>query len=76
MVAMFDMMGRLFQIEAKVPPGGNAFWLTRFQQSLGFERSILNRSPEEVRAIREACRGLANPAFGAGLGDPRCQTRR
>jgi hypothetical protein len=69
MVAMFDMLGRLFQIEAKDE-------LTRFQQSLVFERGISYRSPEEVRAIREACRGLANPAFGAGLDDPRCQSRR
>jgi hypothetical protein len=76
MVAMFDFMGRLYQIEAKVPPGGNEFELTRFQQSLVFERGVSNRSPEEIRAIREACRGLANPAFGAGLDDPRCQTRR
>ena len=76
MVAMFDFMGRLYQIEAKVPPGGNEFELTRFQQSLVFERGVSNRSPEEIRAIREACRGLANPAFGAGLDDPRCQARR
>jgi len=76
MVAIFDLKGRLFQIEAKVPPGGNEFELTRFQQSLVFERGISNRSAEEVRAIREACRGLANPAFGAGLDDPRCQARR
>jgi hypothetical protein len=76
MVAMFDFMGRLYQIEAKVPPGGKEFELTRFQQSLVFERGVSNRSPEEIRAIREACRGLANPAFGAGLDDPRCQARR
>jgi hypothetical protein len=40
MVAMFDFMGRLYQIEAKVPPGGNEFELTRFQQSLVFERGV------------------------------------
>jgi hypothetical protein len=76
MVATFDLMGRLYQIEAKVPPGGNEFELTRFRQELVFERGVSNRSPEEIRAIREACRGLANPAFGAGLDDRRCQTPR
>ena len=83
MVAMFDIMGRLYQIEAKGLPGGNEFELTRFQQSLVFERGITNRSPEEVRAIREACPGLAgvlnaagNPVQPAGPDDPRCQARR
>jgi hypothetical protein len=33
MAAMFDIMGRLYQIEAKVPRGGSEFELTRFQQS-------------------------------------------
>ena len=80
---MFDIMGRLYQIEAKVmPPGGNEFELTRFQQSLVFERGISNRSQEQVRAIREGCRGLAgvlnaagNPVNPAGVDDPRCQAR-
>jgi hypothetical protein len=83
MVAMFDVMGRLYQIEAKGLPGGNEFELTRFQQSLVFERSVTNRSPEQVRAIREACPGLAgvlngagNPVQPAGTDDPRCQARR
>jgi hypothetical protein len=83
MVALFDFMGRLFRIEAKVPPGGNEFELTRFQQSLVFERGVSNRSPEVVRAIREACPGLAgilnaagNPVTPAGADDPRCQARR
>lgn len=83
MVAMFDIMGRLYQIEAKGFPGGNEFELTRFQQSLVFERGITNRSPEEIRAIREACPGLAgvrnaagNPVQPAGTDDPRCQARR
>jgi len=31
MVAMFDIMGRLYQIEAKALPGGNEFELTRCQ---------------------------------------------
>ena len=83
MVAIFALMGRLFQVQAKVPPGGNEFELTRFQQSLVFDRDVSNRSPEEVRAIREACPGLAgvlngagNPVNPAGVDDPRCQARR
>jgi hypothetical protein len=76
-------MGRLFQIQAKVPPGGNEFELTRFQQSLVFDRDVSNRSAEEVRAISEACPGLAgvlnaagNPVRPAGPDDPRCPARR
>ena len=83
MVAIFDLKGRLFQIEAKVPRDGSEFELTRFQQSLVFDREVSNRSPEEVRAIRESCPGLAgvlnaagNPVNPAGTGDPRCQARR
>jgi hypothetical protein len=83
MVAIFALMGRLFQIQAKVPHGGNEFELTRFQQSLVFDRDVSNRSPEEVRAIREAWPGLAgvlngagNPVNPAGVDDPRCQARR
>ena len=83
MVAMFDIMGRLYQIEAKVLAGGNEFELTRFQQSLVFERGVTNRSPQEVRAIRDACPGLTgvlnaagNPVQPAGPDDPRCQARR
>jgi hypothetical protein len=83
MVAIFALMGRLFQIQAKVPPGGNEFELTRFQQSLVFDRDVSNRSAEEVRAISEACPGLAgvlnaagNPVRPAGLDDPRCPARR
>jgi hypothetical protein len=83
MVAIFDLKGRLFQIEAKVPRGGSEFELTRFQQSLVFDREISNRSPEEVRAIRAGCPGLAgvlnaagNPVNPAGTDDPRCQARR
>jgi len=83
MVGIFDLNGRLFQIEAKVPRGGSEFELTRFQQSLVFDREISNRSPEEVRAIRAGCPGLVgvlngagNPVNPAGLDDPRCQARR
>jgi hypothetical protein len=81
MAAMFDIMGRLYQTEAKVPPGGNEFELTRFQQSLVFERGVSNRTAEQVRAIREGCPRLAgvlnragNPVNPAGL-DPRCRAR-
>ena len=83
MVAMFDIMGWLYQIEAKVLPGGNEFELTRFQQSLVFGRGISNRSPQELRAIREACPGLAGvlnaagfPFQPAGQDDPRCRQAR
>jgi hypothetical protein len=73
MVAMFDVMGWLYQIEAKVFPGGNEFELIRFQQSLVFERGIANRSEEEVRAIREACPGRRDAPFPpGGPDDPRC----
>jgi hypothetical protein len=76
MVAMFDIMERLYQIEAKVFPGGSEFELTRFQQSLVFERGISNRSPEEVRAIREACPGRRDAPFPpGGPDDPRCVVR-
>src|SRR5580704_11027185 len=43
-VAVFDTNGRLYQIEAKVLPGGNDTDLIRFQQSLVFDRSLSNRS--------------------------------
>ena len=72
-VAMFDINGRLYQIEAKVLPGGNDFDLIRFQQSLVFERGVSNRSAETIRAIKQACAGRPNqPNNPAGLDDPRC----
>ena len=64
MVAMFNIMGRLYQIEAKVLPGGNKFELTRFQQSLVFER--LEPHAGGVRAIREACPGRRDAPFAPG----------
>jgi hypothetical protein len=72
--AMFNIYGRLYQIEAKVLPGGSNIDLIRFQQSLVFERGVTNRSPEQVRAYIEACAGSpAAPAFPrGGLDDPRC----
>jgi hypothetical protein len=72
-VAMFDFNGRLYQIEAKVLPGGDDTALIRFQQSLVFTGGGSNRPSDMIRAIREACRGVVNNP--AGLDDPRC-TRR
>jgi hypothetical protein len=69
-VAVFDYNGRLYQIEGKVLPGGEATDIIRFQQSLVFTGGGSNRSADAIRAIREACRaGVANPA---GPDDPRC----
>jgi len=49
--------------------------VVRFHQSLTFTDGGSNRSEEAVRTIHEVCRGLVNPAFGAGLGDPLCTVR-
>ena len=70
--AVFDYKGRLYQIEASALPGATIgeFEMIRFQQSLTFTDSGSNRSEDAIRAIREACRGQANPA---GLDDPRCR---
>ena len=72
MAAVFDYKGRLYQIEAKALPGatGAEFEMIRFQQSLTFTDSGSNRSEYQIRALREACPGQANPA---GLDDPRCR---
>ena len=70
-VAVFDTNGRLYQIEAKILPGGNDTDLIRFQQSLVFDRALSNRSEDTIRNIREACRGVVNNP--AGLDDPRCK---
>jgi hypothetical protein len=77
-VAMFDTNGRLYQIEAKVLPGGDDTDLIRFQQSLVFDRDkVSNRSQDTIRAIKEACSGPAGnvPNNPAGLDDPRCRRR-
>jgi hypothetical protein len=77
MVQLFDHNDRLYQIEAKALPDQNVSNLqsdvVRFHQSLDFTDGGSNR--EAVRAIREVCRGLVNPAFGAGLDDPACKVR-
>ena len=76
MVQLFDYKDRLYQIEAKAlhdqkisNPHSD---LVRFHQLLSFTDGGSNRSEEAVRAIREVCRGLVNPAVGAGLDDPAC----
>jgi hypothetical protein len=69
---LFFANERLYLVESTRMRGGDDTDLIKFQQSLTFDRNVANRSPETVRAIREACRDLANPAFGAGLDDPRC----
>jgi hypothetical protein len=71
-VAVFDYNGRLYLVEGKALPGGAATVdVIRFQQSLVFTDGGSNRSADAIRAIREGCRGAANPA---GLDDPRCRT--
>src|SRR5215471_13891857 len=79
MVQLFDHNDRLYQIEAKALPDRNVSNpqsdMVRFHQSLDFTDGGSNRSEEAVRAIREICRGLVNPAFGAGLDDPACTVR-
>jgi hypothetical protein len=71
-VAVFDYNRRLYQIEGKVLPGGEATDIIRFQQSLVFTGGGSNRSADAIRAIREACRGAAGVANPAGPDDPRC----
>jgi hypothetical protein len=80
MIGLFDYNGRLYLIEGKMVGDGNLADVLRFQQSLVFTDGGSNRSAETIRAIREACRGLAgvlnaggNPAQPAGLDDPRCR---
>jgi hypothetical protein len=71
---VFDYNGRLYLVEGKALPGGAAkVDVIRFQQSLVFTDGGSNRSADAIRAIREGCRGAANPA---GLDDPRCRTAR
>jgi hypothetical protein len=79
MVQLFDYKDRLYQIEAKALPDQNISNpqsdVVRFHQSPSFSDGGSNRSEEAIRAIREVCRGLVNPAFGAGLDDPACTVR-
>jgi hypothetical protein len=71
--SVFDVGGRLYQIEARVAPGGNELDLVLFQQSLNFEREMRNRTDQEVRAIRDSCPGRRDAPFPpGGADDPRC----
>jgi hypothetical protein len=74
-VALFDYKGRLYVIEGKARPGGSDATIDamRFQQSLIFTGGDSNRSRDVIRAIRQGCPEVANPA---GLDDPRCHERR
>ena len=65
--------GRLYQIEAKMLPGGDDTDVIRFQQSLIFTDKGSNRPQDTIKEIREACHGVVNNP--AGLDDPRCQKR-
>jgi len=71
--AVFDYNGRLYQIEAKMLPGGDDTEVIRFQQSLIFTDHGSNRPQDTIKEIREACRGVVNNP--AGLDDPRCVKR-
>jgi hypothetical protein len=71
--AVFDYNGRLYQIEAKMLPGGDDTDVIRFQQSLIFTARGSNRPQDTIQAIRQACRGVVNNP--AGIDDPRCQKR-
>jgi hypothetical protein len=71
--AVFNVLGKVYQIEAKVLPGSDELDLVRFQQSLSFEREVANRTEAEVRAIRESCPGRRDAPFPpGGADDPRC----
>jgi hypothetical protein len=74
-VAVFYFNGRLYQVEGKVLPGGSPLDMLRFQQSLVFTGGGSNRTPDAIRAIREACGGAAGVANPAGPDDPRCARR-
>ena len=80
MAALFDYNKRLYLIEGRIAANGTQTDVIRFQQFLVFTDGGSNRSDEAIRALREACRGLAgvrngggNPAQPAGPDDPRCQ---
>jgi hypothetical protein len=71
--AVFDYNGRLYQIEAKMLPGGDDTDVIRFQQSLIFTDRGSNRPQDTIKEIREACKGVVNNP--AGLDDPRCSKK-
>jgi hypothetical protein len=81
-VALFVHNGRFYQVEGQMAAGGSPIDVLLFQQSLVFTDGGSNRSDEAIRAMREACRGLANvrnaagnPVQPAGPDDPRCEVR-
>jgi hypothetical protein len=68
MVAVFDYKGRLYQIEARSVSTENGAAAIRFVQSLVFTGGGSNRSPDEIRAARAACRGAGVPDIAAAPG--------
>jgi hypothetical protein len=81
MVAVFDYKGRLYQIEGRSVSTENGAAAIRFVQSLVFTGGGSNRSPDEIRAARAACRGTGGPEIAAAPGAEapdggRCHDRR
>jgi hypothetical protein len=81
MVAVFDYKGRLYQIEGRSVSIENGAAAIRFVQSLVFTGGGSNRSPDEIRAARAACRGTGGPEIAAAPGAEapdggRCHDRR
>jgi hypothetical protein len=81
-IALFVYNGRFYQVEGQMTADGSPIDVLLFQQSLVFTDGGSNRSAEAIRAMREACGGLAgvvnaagNPVQPAGPDDPRCQVR-
>jgi len=68
MVAVFDYKGRLYQIEARSVSTENGAAAIRFVQSLVFTGGGSNRSPDEIRAARAACRGAGAPEIAGAPG--------
>ena len=69
MVAVFDYKGRLYQIEGRsVSTENDAAAAIRFVQSLVFTGGGSNRSPDEIRAARAACRGAGSPDIAGAPG--------
>jgi len=72
--SVFFANDRLYELESTMLPGGSNSDLIRFQQSLTFDRNVVNRTPQELQAMRAACAGISNNP--AGLDDPRCVGNR
>ena len=69
MAAVFDYKGRLYQIEGRsVSTENGAAAAIRFVQSLVFTGGGSNRSPDEIRAARAACRSTGGPEIAAAPG--------